>query len=33
MRYKGCLRQELAALGVSRACIEKVVEELRDASR
>jgi DNA-directed RNA polymerase specialized sigma24 family protein len=33
MRYKGCLREELAALGVSRACIEKVVEELRDASR
>ena len=33
MRYRGCLREELAALGVRRACIERVMEELLDASR
>jgi hypothetical protein len=33
MRYRGCLRDELAALGVRRACIERVMTELLDASR
>jgi len=33
MRYRGCLREELAALGVRRACIERVMAELLDASR
>ena len=33
LRYKGCLREEIAALGVRRASIERVIAELLDASR
>lgn len=33
MRYRGCLREELAALGVKRSCIERVIAELLDAAR
>ena len=32
MRYKGCLREELAALGVRRSSIQGVIAELVDAA-
>jgi hypothetical protein len=33
LRYKGCLREELAALGVRRASLDTVITELLDAAR